>query len=959
MTDVLAAVRWWAALTLLGLAALPLVYTLLRRLPDRGYAFARPAGLLLAAYVFWLAGSLGFAGNDGGGIVLAIGIVAALSWLAYRRRPDTDPSLREWLRENMTAAVAAELLFLAIFALWVWVRAQNPSISATEKPMEFAFLNGVGRSPAFPPLDPWLSGFAISYYYFGYVMVSLLGRLSFVAEPQAFNLAIAWIVAGTATGAFGVVYNLISLRRHTTYEIRDTRSDRSERVSRISYVVSKPALLWGLVAALAVPLAGNQQMALELLHGNGVGSDGFWAWLDVRDVEGPAVSPAEDGAPPRYETSAWWWWRTSRVIHEYHLSGRAEEGLEPIVEVPAFSFILGDLHPHVLALPFAFLAMAVALAWWLEIRQIANDELRVTNEERSSLVTRRSSFVTRFGAPLSLWLFTAVVLGGLSFLNTWDVGIYLFLVLGAFFLAHWFVAGTTRGLPGRTALLAVSLVAAAVVLYLPFYLGFRSQAGAPFILPFLMRPTRLVQYLIIFGLPLSAITILLVTLAARQRFRHWRAGVGAAAAVVGGLLLIMLLWTWLLAAGPENGRILGLANELNLGLPPHPGGAIAPLWGLRAVGALLPPLLAARLGSPWLVLGLAGLLALVVMVLRTWGEEEHPQISRGTPIIEVEEGIQREGTEPGFDSERPLVTEHARPDTDHPPLPTPHTFDVDALAAVEVPVDAGWGTRAMPFVLLLVLTGLLLTLGPEFIYLRDNFGVRLNTTFKFYYQAWAMFGVAAVVGLDYLWATRRSPASRAVAAVATAGYAALLAVALLFPVYAVRSRAAEYRGPARAADGTPLERQPATLDGLAWLARFNPSEYEAITWLRDQAAATSGPPPVVLEAVGGQYSGYGRVSANTGLPTILGWPGHEWQWRGSDHPEPGRREPLVEQIYTTRDLGVVGFLLDQFDVAYIYVGDLEREQYGEAGLRKFADALEVAFANDRVTIYRWQPVALQ
>ena len=51
------------------------------------------------------------------------------------------------------------------------------------------------------------------------------------------------------------------------------------------------------------------------------------------------------------------------------------------------------------------------------------------------------------------------------------------------------------------------------------------------------------------------------------------------------------------------------------------------------------------------------------------------------------------------------------------------------------PVGSGPGT--LPFALLLILTGVLLTLGPEFIYLRDNFGVRLNTTFKFYYQAWA------------------------------------------------------------------------------------------------------------------------------------------------------------------------------------------------------------------------------
>ncbi|MCL4805670.1 MAG: hypothetical protein KJ046_15310, partial [Anaerolineae bacterium] len=357
-TDILSAIRWWAALTALGLLALPLVYTLLRRLPDRGYAFLRPAGLLLVAWVFWLTNSLGFAANNGGGILLAALVVGALSWLAYRRRPPGDPSLREWLHDNRTSVIATELVFLGFFALWVWVRAQNPSISATEKPMEFAFLNGVVRSPAFPPLDPWLSGFTISYYYFGYVMVGLLAQLAVVPTAVAFNLAIAWIVAGTATGAFGVVVNLISLRQNTKYDTNE------ERPLHSSFVIRRSALLLGLVAALAVPIAGNMQMGLELLHGNGVGSDALWAWLDVRDISGPASA----GGTPRYESTGWWWWRTSRVIHEYHLSGRSEEGLEPIVEIPAFSFVLGDLHPHVLALPFAFLSIAVALAWLIEIR---------------------------------------------------------------------------------------------------------------------------------------------------------------------------------------------------------------------------------------------------------------------------------------------------------------------------------------------------------------------------------------------------------------------------------------------------------------------------------------------------------------------------------------------------------------------------------------------------------------
>ena len=902
MTDILAAVRWWAALAVVGLAAWPLAWSLLRRLPDRGFAFARPIGLLLVGYLFWLAGSLGFAGNDGGGIVLALLAAAGLSWLAYRRRPPDDPSLRDWLRANRRTVILTELLFLGVFALWVWVRAQNPAISATEKPMEFAFLNGVGRSSAFPPLDPWLSGYAISYYYFGYVMVSLLGRMAFVAEPVAFNLAIAWLVAGTATGAFGVVYNLIALRGIRNYELRITNYESGMGNGERSSAIARRAALFGILAALAVPVAGNMQMGLELLHGNGLGSDALWAWLDVRDLTGPAATTDT----PRYETSGWWWWRTSRVIHEYHLSGRAEEGLEPIVEVPAFSFVLGDLHPHVLALPFALLAIAVALAWYLELRAegqgSSGEEERGSKgaEERedrlpSSSAPRRpfslSSLRSGLIPSLPLWLFTALVLGGLSFLNTWDVAIYLFLVLGAWFVAQWFRQGATEGLWGRAALVGVLLVVPAALLYLPFYLGFRSQAGPPFLLPFLMRPTRLAHYLIIFGMPLLAINVLLLTLATRQRFRHWRAGLGAAAALLGVLLAVMLAFVWLLAVGPEN-RISDLANELGLALSPRPDSGLAFGWGFRALVALIPAVLGARLASPWLALLLAGMAGLVVMVWRSQIEEKEPP-----------------------------------------------------------PVD-----RALPFVLLLILTGVLLTLGPDFLYLRDNFGVRLNTTFKFYYQAWVMFGVAAVVGLDYLWATRSSGASRVVAALTTAVWLALLVVALLFPVYAVRSRAIEYRGPAQTADGSPLEREAATLDGLAWLRRFNPSDYEAIQWLRQQAE-TAAAPPVVLEAVGGQYSGYGRVSANTGLPTLVGWAGHEWQWRGSDHPEPGRRDAIVEQIYTATDITQVAALLDEFNVAYIYVGDLEREKYGPVGLDKFIDRLPVAFANDRVTIYRWQAAA--
>ncbi len=142
----------------IGAAATPLTYFILGRLPDRGYAFVKLIGLLIVSYIFWILGSLGFIDNSLGGIILAIVLLTGLSvWSFYRQRSDgqDNQSVFSWIRERWRYVLVAELVFAIIFVLWTWVRAQNPAITGTEKPMEFAFLNSVGRSPGFPPSDPW------------------------------------------------------------------------------------------------------------------------------------------------------------------------------------------------------------------------------------------------------------------------------------------------------------------------------------------------------------------------------------------------------------------------------------------------------------------------------------------------------------------------------------------------------------------------------------------------------------------------------------------------------------------------------------------------------------------------------------------------------------------------------------------------------------------------------------
>jgi YYY domain-containing protein len=751
--------------------------------------------------------------------------------------------------------------------------------------MDFAFLNAAGRSETYPPLDPWLSGFAISYYYFGYVMTSVITRLAVVPEAIGFNLGIAWLVAGTGTGAFGLVYNLVRLgRRETETEI--------ETVNR----GKRAAILLGLVAALALPVVGNQQITLEMLYANNVGSDAFWTWLDVRDLN---IERPQGDFTPRYESSNWWWWRSSRPINEYSLTGQSVQGLEPIVEFPSFSFVLGDLHPHVMALPFAFLSIAVALMWWLEIRKKEIEDWELSFRSPQSLVGSLQSLLPN----LPLYFFTALVLGGLSFLNTWDVLIHLFVVLMAFLLGQWQRRGWDNDLLTQAIVLSFLLVVPAILLYLPFYIGFRSQAGAPYLLPMLMRPTRLPQFLIIFGMPLWVITILMIGIRAKQRFANWRVGLITAVSLITTLLLLMVFLGWIIASSPEGaGQIVGLANELGIGLPARPQTTLAMGWGITAVFAIFPAVIQSKLtylGTTFL------LAALLAMIVSSWATIFNTKGQRDEETKE-EDGV----------TLSPL----------HPVTPS-----------------------SLPFLLLLIATGALLTLGPEFVYLRDNFGFRLNTIFKFYYQAWVLFGIGALVGLDYLWREFVN-ASRIAPVLATVGYGVTFAAALMFPYYAVQSRAVEYRGPV-----TSENRLPATLNGLAQLQYFNQDEYDAIMWLNDNAEGN----PVVLEATGGAYSSYARVSANTGLPTLLGWANHQFQWRGSSTPEPGMREPAIRDIYSRPFWENTGDILNLYNVEYIYVGNLERSTYGNDGVlpskEKFDEQLEVAYQNNSVTIYRWQP----
>ncbi|HLA43276.1 MAG TPA: DUF2298 domain-containing protein, partial [Aggregatilineales bacterium] len=203
---------WWLLSSLAGIAVMPILFTMLPGLPGRGYALARAAGLMLVGFVFWYVASLGMWENTPGSIALAWLVVAAMGAMIWQRK-GKNIDLKAYLHEHWTFMLVVEILFASMLFGWAIFRAYEPEIRSTEKPMEMMFVNSIRESEFFPPNDGWLAGYSISYYYFGYVIIAGLADVSGVNSGIAFGLIGPLLFALSGINIFGVVYDLVRLRR--------------------------------------------------------------------------------------------------------------------------------------------------------------------------------------------------------------------------------------------------------------------------------------------------------------------------------------------------------------------------------------------------------------------------------------------------------------------------------------------------------------------------------------------------------------------------------------------------------------------------------------------------------------------------------------------------------------------------------------------------------------------------
>jgi YYY domain-containing protein len=266
------------------------------------------------------------------------------------------------------------------------------------------------------------------------------------------------------------------------------------------------------------------------------------------------------------------------------------------------------------------------------------------------------------------------------------------------------------------------------------------------------------------------------------------------------------------------------------------------------------------------------------------------------------------------------------------------------IALVVVPVGL-WVTVLMfrpdlpdakRFVLFMIGTALLLTLAVELVAVKGDIG-RMNTVFKFYYQAWTLLALSAAAGLAWLWGKLRGW-NATWGTIWMVGLVLLVIGAALYPLTAARGKILDRM----AADA------PHTLDGMAFMEYAQlvdgqndqtsidmdlSQDYRAIHWMQQNVPGS----PVIVEANTPEYRHWGtRVTIYTGLPGVVGWNWHERQQR-TVTPDTWvyQRIDDITAFYQTTDADLAKEFLRKYNVQYVILGQVEKAWYPGAGLGKF------------------------
>ena len=417
-TDLTYLVIWWLTFFLVGIINLPLSLLVFKKSADVGYGFSKTLGFLLITYLLFFGSTIHLFPFS----LLSIYIIGAsvlLINLFLLWKNKTHLILK--FKKNLRVMLFQEILFTLGLFFWSYVRSHQPDINGLEKFMDFGFINSILRSEYLPPTDMWFAGKPINYYWFGHLWVAVATKLSQIPSAITYNLMLATILGLTLNGAFSISSTLVKNARI--------------KIKRRSLLAA------GIISAILLTFAGNFHTPIYLLK---EGGDKYWYPDATRFI----------GYNP--ETN-------DKTIHEF----------------PIYSFVVSDLHAHLINLPFVLLYIGLLL--------------------RYILLAKRSliDFI-----PLGF------ILGVMFMTSAWDFGNYLLTTGFVVFLFNFQVYKFDLKTVVSTASQIIPIIVIAILTALPFIANFESIAQG---VKFVHTHSLLRQLAILWGFPIILTLIFSLT----------------------------------------------------------------------------------------------------------------------------------------------------------------------------------------------------------------------------------------------------------------------------------------------------------------------------------------------------------------------------------------------------------------------------------------------------------------
>ena len=429
--------KWWLMVLILGLGYYPLGAVLFSALRDRGYIFSKVLGIGLAGFLTWVLVVCGAAKFTSGAVIAVTAVSMALCWILYIKKAEKKTL-------DLDLVLGEELIFLAFFLLWTYFAGFRPEAKGTEKFMDYGFMAAMTRSDTLPARDLWYSAGNMNYYYGGQYYAVFLTKLSFTRIQETYNLMRTLVAAFAFVLPFNLVFHMIR-----------------EIPRKVKAVPGWIAALGGLLAGAAVSLAGNMHYVLYGLFG------------DVFKLSG-------------YED--YWFPNSTRYIGHNPLTDD-----QCIHEFPSYSFVLGDLHAHVVNVMFVLLTVGILYAWMKGIRE---------REEEGQAFSAKKLLLEP--AVIACGVLTGIF----HWTNYWDFVIYTTAALICiFFTAMYRYRGQAKAVAAATVLQTAEVFVLGTLAALPFTSSFETMVSG---IALSKYHTVLYQFLILWGLPFALVLILLL-----------------------------------------------------------------------------------------------------------------------------------------------------------------------------------------------------------------------------------------------------------------------------------------------------------------------------------------------------------------------------------------------------------------------------------------------------------------